>query len=68
MYEGFVGYFISYEEIDSIIIGDGIIDQHRDMALGASSTALRNANFQSLSADTIETQFYSEDIYVTKKG
>ena len=68
MYEGFVGYFISYEEIDSIIIGDGIIDQHRDMALGASSTTLRNANFQSLSIDTVETQFYSEDIYVTKKG
>lgn len=68
MYEGFVGYFISYEEIDSIIVGDGIIDQHRDMAIGATSVTLRNANFQSLAADAVETQFYSEDIYVTKKG
>lgn len=68
MYEGFVGYFISYEEIDSILIGDGIIDQHRTIALGGSSTILENGNFQSTAVDTVETQFYTEDIYVLKKS
>lgn len=66
MYEGFVGYFISYEEIDSILICDGIVDQHRDE--GFSNDVLRESSFNNLAVYSSSYQFYSDDIYVLKKS
>lgn len=66
MYEGFVGYFISYEEIDSILICDGILDQHRDENF--SNDVLRESSFNNLNVYSNSYQFYSDDIYVTKKS
>lgn len=65
MYEGFVGYFISYEEIDSILICDGIVDQHRDE--GFSNDVLRESSFNNLAVYSSSYQFYSDDIYVLKR-
>lgn len=66
MYPEFVGYFISYEEIgsNSILICDGIVDQHSTY-VSMNKNAL---NFQSLQTFPTQTQFYSDDIYILKKG
>lgn len=66
MYPEFVGYFISYEEIgnNSILVCDGIIDQHSEIVV-TNKNAL---NFQSLQVINTAVQFYSDDIYVLKKG
>ena len=68
MYEGYVGFFFSYEEIQGILICDGIVDQHRDIAIGSSSDARLQSSFNSVTPYTTSCQFYSDDIYVLKKA
>lgn len=68
MYEGYVGFFFSYEEIQGILICDGIVDQHRDVAIGTSSDTMLESSFNSATPYAYGTQFYSDDIYVLKKS
>lgn len=68
MYEGFVGFFISYEEIQSILICDGIVDQHRDIAIGTDTNSKLQSSFNSVTPYEYSYQFYSDDIYVLKKS
>lgn len=68
MYEGFVGFFISYEEIDGILICDGIIDQHRDIAIGTDTQSRLQSSFNSSVPYEYSYQFYSDDIYVLKSS
>lgn len=68
MYEGFVGFFISYEEIQSILICDGIVDQHRDIAIGINTNSKLQSSFNSVTPYEYSYQFYSDDIYVLKKS
>lgn len=68
MYEGFVGFFISYEEIQSILICDGIVDQHRDVAIKTDSNSKLQSSFNSVIPYKYSYQFYSDDIYVLKKS
>lgn len=68
MYEGFVGFFISYEEIQSILICDGIVDQHRDIAIGTDTNSKLQSSFNSVTPYGYSYQFYSDDIYVLKKS
>lgn len=68
MYEGFVGFFISYEEIQSILICDGIVDQHRDTAIGIDNNSKLQSSFNSVTPYRYGYQFYSDDIYVLKKS
>lgn len=68
MYEGFVGFFISYEEIQSILICDGIVDQHRDIAIGNDTNSKLQSSFNSVTPYGYSYQFYSDDIYVLKKS
>lgn len=68
MYEGFVGFFISYEEIQSILICDGIVDQHRDIAIGTNADSKLQSSFNSVTPYGNNYQFYSDDIYVLKKS
>lgn len=68
MYEGFVGFFISYEEIQSILICDGIVDQHRDIAIETDTNSRLQSSFNSAVPYRRSYQFYSDDIYVLKKS
>lgn len=64
MYPEFAGYFISYSKIDGIVLATGIVDQHKDYTIDKY-----NMNIQSSSVSTgYSAQFYSDDIYIKKKG
>lgn len=68
MYEDFIGYFISYQKIESIVVAEGIMDRHmEDVGLLLNPSNQENGSIQQeYKGDVI--QFYSDDMLVTKNA
>lgn len=68
MYEDFIGYFISYQKIESIVVAEGIIDRHReDVGNLANNSQQQYGNIQEYYKGDV-LQFYSDDMLVTKNA